>query len=42
MKTLFQQISLQAYMELVRFRKFQKALIIVIVIFEIYDANIVS
>ena len=42
MKTLFRHISLQAYTELVRFRKFQRSLIIVIVIFEIYDANIVG
>ena len=42
MKTLFRHISLQAYTELVRFRKFQTALNIVIMIFEFYDADIVG
>ena len=42
LKTHFRHVSFQAYTELVRFRKFQRALNIVIMIFEFYDADIVG
>ena len=41
LKTQFDSVRFQAYAELVRFRKFQRELNIIIMIFEFYDADIV-